>query len=178
MKNDIQQEMFALHPFDVVKASYKDSVYYIAGAYDISEFVSPKINDYNAKEELQSALNRYLKKHPEHNVLNVPKFDVILLDDAYTSIQFVQMYCSDVLHFSDKRCREVVQALNTVGFYQIGTYSDEMAMTLGHLLEEANVQLSQNLGWDKIECDSTEEQYNASMQVLESLIRRDYPADL
>lgn len=178
MKNEIQQELFALHPYDVVKATYKDSVYYIAGAYNISEYVPSDINEENEKVELQTSLDRFLRIHPECNILKVPKYDLVLLDDKFTSIQFVNMFCSDVLHFSEDRCFEVVEALNSVGSYHVGTYSDEMAQTIGHLLEEANVQLKQNLGWDKIERDPTEENYNNSMVVLEKLIRRDYPADI
>lgn len=178
MKNEIQQELFALHPYDVVKATYKDSVYYIAGAYNISAYVPPDIKEGHEKVELQASLDRFLRIHPECNELKVPKFDVVLLDDKFTSVQFVNMFCTDVLHFSPEECFDVVEALNSVGTYHVGTYSDEMAQTIGHLLEEANIQLKQNLGWDKIERDPAEEHYKNSMVVLEKLIRRDYPADI
>lgn len=178
MKNEIQQELFALHPYDVVKATYKDSVYYIAGTYNISAYVTNDISEGNEKVELQASLDRFLRTNPECNVLKVPKYDVVLLDDKFTSVQFVNMFCTDVLHFTPERCFEAVEALNSVGSYHVGVYSDEMAQTIGHLLEEANLQLKQNLGWDKIERDQAEEHYNNSMIVLEKLIRRDYPADL
>lgn len=180
MKPVVEQEVFTLHPFSVVKASYKDSVYYIAGAYDISSYVQSIQNEHEKvdKKVLQRALNRFLKMNPDKNILNVPKYDFLLLDDATTSVQFVNMFCSDVLRFSNAKCREVVNELNDVGYYKVGTYSDEMAMTLGHLLEAGNEQLKQNLGWDKVESNVSETNYDAAIDTLEKLIRRDYPADL
>lgn len=180
MNNFVEQEMFSLHPFSVVKASYKDSVYYIAGSYDITRYVKVYQNDHSKvdKKVLQVALDSYLRDYPECNLLDVPKFDFVLLDDPTTSAQFVYMYCTDVLRFSESRCEDVIDALNTVGYYKVGTYTDEMAMTYGHLLEAGNEQLKQNLKWDKMEHLDSEKDAAAAMSTLENLIRRDYPADL
>jgi ATP-dependent Clp protease adapter protein ClpS len=180
MNNFVEQEVFQLHPFGVVKASYKDSVYYIAGAYDITDHVK-SIQNVHAdvdKKVLQRALNAFLKQNPNCNILDVPKFDFILLDDPKTTERFVYMYCTDVLRFDVERCEEVVKALNTQGYYKVGTYTDEFAMTLGHLLEAGNEQLKQNLKWDKIEHQDSEKDAAAAMLTLEKLIRRDYPADI
>ena len=179
MKNqEIQQEMFALQPFDVVKAAYKDSVYYIAGEHDITGFVSNSITEDNAKQELQAALKRFLEVNPKLNVLKVPLQDFVLLDDPTTTAKFVVMFCYDVLNYSEEKSNQVVHELNTVGYHHVGTYTDELAMTLGHLLEESNAHRNENLKWDKVERSYDEVQYNKSMALLETLIRRDYPTDL
>lgn len=180
MNNFVEQEMFSLHPFSVVKASYKNSVYYIAGAYDISMYVRSIQKEHALVDEkvLQRALNAFLDLNPECNLLDVPKFDFVLLDDPHTSAQFVAMFCMDVLRYDESKANEVINALNTVGYFKVGTYSDEMAMTLGHLLEAGNIQLKQNLGWDKIQQLDSEKDAASAMNTLENLIRRDYPADL
>lgn len=179
MKQAIEQEVFELHPFNVVKASYRESVYYLAGADDITSYVNKVgLEKGNEKERLEEAMLAFLKANPEKNILPVKMFDFVLLDDPTTSARFVMTVCFDLFHYQEKRCHEVIEALNTVGHYHIGTFSDEYACTLGYFIESYNEQKGENLGWDKLERSPNEVRYSAALNKLEVLIRRDYPADL
>lgn len=178
MKNEIEQQIFQTNPLPVVKTTYKDSVYYVAGKYDLTRYVENISTSKDEEFRVEVALKHLIVERPEVNKLNVPMFDFILLDDPKTTPNFVSMYCYDVLHFDDVRCNEVIEALNTVGSYYVGTYSDELTLTLAHLLEEANSQLDQNLGWNKMERQPADDALVDSMVLLEKLIERDYPQDL
>lgn len=177
--SEITHHVFTVRSFSVVKAAYKDSVYYLAGGNDITDYIKPLEREFNKVDVniLEKGLAKFLRDHPEHNVLKVPMFDLVLYDDPKTSAQFVNLVCEDVFHFSPEKCEEVVYSLNTNGHYVIGTYTDEMCITFGCMIANGNEQLKQNLGWDKVPSSSVSE-YRAAIFTLESLIRRDFPEDL
>ena len=180
--NQIYQKVFSVCSYNVIQAAYKNSVYYLAGSNDITDYVKRIESDHSKVNEtiIEKGLKRFLNDHPELNVLNVPMFDFYLLDDPTTSAQFVSLVCKDVFHYNEKQCEEVINALNTVGEYRIGTYTDEMCITFACMVQNGNIQLKQNLGFDKIKVshpNSDLNQNQAAILKLESLIRRDFPED-
>ena len=180
MKDNIEHEVYKVRDFSVLKASYKNSVYYIAGKNDITSYVQrvQKIsNSVNIQETLKKSLDLFLREHPEKNVLNVPMYDFVLLDDPKTTANFVNHVCSDIFHYTEKQCEDVVNALNSTGVYRIDTFSSEMCDTFGAMIESGNEQINQNLGWDKVPVASTSH-YEASLSTLETLLRRDFPDDI
>lgn len=177
--SDITHHVFTVRSFSVVKAAYKDSVYYLAGGNDITDYIKKIEREFNKVDAkvLEKGLLKFLSEHPEHNVLKVPMFDFVLYDDPKTSAQFVSLVCEDVFHYTPSQCDEVIFALNTKGHYVIGTYTDEMCITFGCMIANGNEQLKQNLGYDKIPSTSVSD-YRQAIYTLEELIRRDFPEDL
>lgn len=181
MKNSIEQQVFSLQQFSVVKAAYKESVYYLAGGNDITSYINKLQTEYNKvdKNILERGLSQFLKEHPEKNLLSVPMFDFVLLDDPHTSAEFVECLCNEVFHMDPMQSFEVVMALNSDAHaYHIGTFTDEMCITFGSMIDNGNIQLSQNLKYDKIPVKMDNKNHDAALTALETLIRKDYPEDL
>lgn len=177
----IEQQVFSLNQFSVVKAAYRDSVYYIAGSNDITQYVTRIESDHNLVDvqTLAAGLQKFLEENPEKNPLAVPTFDFVLLDDPKTSAEFVEFLCDDVFHMSDTQCTDVILALNgPTHSYHVGSFSFEMCHTFGSMIDNGNTQLEQNLKYDIIPVHASNKTYDAAIETLESLIRKDYPSDL
>ena len=181
MKHTIEQQVFSLQQFSVVKASYKNSVYYVAGFNDITDYVL-KLQPEHSKVDnkvLSKSLALFLSEHPEKNKLAVPMFDFILLDDPQTSAEYVECVCSEVFHMSSDECLDVIHALNSKSAaYHVGTFTDEMCITFSAMIDNGNEQLRQNLKYDKIPVQGNGKDYDAALEALETLIRGDYPDDI
>lgn len=180
MKELVNQQVFSLKQFSVVKASYKDSVYYLAGGNDITRYVKNLQSDHNKVDNsvLLSGLNNFLEEHPEKNKLQVPMYDFVLLDDDKTSAQFVAMLCYELFNMTEEQALAVIDACNsTNSMFRVGTYTDEMCITFSAMIDEANAQLKQYLKYDKIPVQN-DRQYDAALETLENLIRQDYPEDM
>lgn len=183
MKYSIEQQVFSLQQFSVVKAAYKNSVYYLAGGNDITPYINKLQTEYNKvdKSVLELGLSLFLKEHPEKNILYVPMFDFVLLDDPTTSAEFVECLCTEVFHLSREEAGQAVQCLNSSAHgnsYKVGTFTDEMCITFGSMIDNGNIQLRQNLKYDKIPTKENGKTHTAALETLESLIRNDYPGDL
>lgn len=181
MKHTIEQQVFSLQQFSVVKATYKDSVYYLAGSNNITPYIM-KLQSEHSKVgnlELQVGLSEFLKDNPEKNLLSVPMFDFVLLDDPTTSAEFVECVCSEVFHMDYSQAWRVIEALNSPAHsYKMGTFTDEMCITFAYMIDNGNAQLRQNLKYDKIPAEQNGKNYDSAMLALEGLIRSDYPGDL
>lgn len=181
MKHTIEQQVFSLQQFSVVKATYKDSVYYLAGSYNITPYVTKLQSEHSKVDNkvLNAGLELFLKEHPEKNLLAVPKFYFILLDDPTTSAEFVECVCSEVFHLNYSESIDVIEALNSpVHSYNMGTFTDEMCITFSAMIDNGNEQLRQNLKYDKIPVQGDGKDYDAALEALETLIRGDYPDDI
>ena len=68
MKHTIEQQVFSLQQFSVVKATYKDSVYYLAGSYNITPYVTKLQSEHSKVDNkvLNAGLELFLKEHPEY----------------------------------------------------------------------------------------------------------------
>ncbi|AFA44427.1 hypothetical protein [Klebsiella phage phiKp_21] len=179
MKELVNQQVFSLKQFSVVKASYKDSVYYIAGDNDITPYVKNIQSDHSKVDNsvLLNGLNKFLEEHPEKNKLQVPMFDFVLLDDNKTSAQFVAMICYEIFNMTEEEALDVINSCNSdAHMFKVGTYTDEMCITFAAMIDNANAQLKQYLKYDKIPA-LNERHYDAALETLENLIRQDYPED-
>ena len=177
----IDQQVFSLNQFSVVKAAYKESVYYLAGGNDITKYVRNITNDHDAVDStvLQRGLNLFLEEHPEKNLLEVPMYSFWLLDDPKTAADFVELLCVDVFHMSDEQCTEVILSLNgSRHSYLVGNYTYEMCQTFASMIENGNIQLEQNLRYDMVPVQVNGKTYDDAIETLELLIRKDYPQDL
>ena len=181
MKHTIEQQVFSLQQFSVVKATYKDSVYYLAGSNDITPYVTKLQSEHSKVDNkvLKAGLELFWKEHPEKNQLDVPKFHFILLDDPTTHAEYVECVCSEVFHMDQDQAWEVIEALNSsVHSYHVGTFTDEMCITFAAMIDNGNEQLRQNLKYDKVPCQANGKDYDSALEVLETLIRKDYPDDI
>lgn len=177
----IDQQVFLLNQFSVVKAAYKDSVYYLAGGNDITPYVKTITNDHDEVDGLvlQRGLSLFLEEHPEKNLLEVPKYAFWVLDDPKTSADYVELLCVDVFHMTEEQATEVILALNgSRHSYKMGEFSYEMCQTFASMIENGNEQLEQNLRYDMIPVTSNGKSYDDALEKLEFLIRKDYPQDL
>lgn len=183
MKYSIEQQVFSLQQFSVVKASYKDSVYYLAGSNDITSYINKLQTEYNKVDKLvlERGLSQFLKEHPEKNILSVPMYDFVLLDDPTTSAEFVECLCTEVFHLSPNEAWRAVTELNSSAHgnsFKVGTFTNEMCITFGSMIDNGNHQLKQNLKYDIIPTKENSKTHTAALETLESLIRKDYPGDL
>ena len=183
MKQLEVQEVFSLDSYSVLSASYGNSNYYIAGKHDITEYVNATLDSLGLtvvdKKVLEIGFDLFKRHNPNKVVLNVKQFDLIIIDDKTTSAEYVIGMCIDLFHFSEERAMEVVNALNGPEHtYCVGSFSEEMCITYGAMFENGNSQLKQNLGYDWVPSAIKPTSYEAAMQTLETLIRRDYPSDL
>jgi|SRR6478609_1254037 len=183
MKQLEVQEVFSLDSYSVIAASYGDSNYYIAGKHDITDYVKDAAESLDTKtvnkQVLQLAFDLFKRLHPNKVVLTVPQFDLVLLDDPTTSAEYVLEMCMDLFHFNERQAIAVVEGLNGPDHsFCVGTFSEEMCITYGAMFDNGNVQLKQNLGYDWVPSSNKPNSYEAAMQTLENLIRRDYPSDI
>jgi hypothetical protein len=181
MKHTIEQQVFSLQQFSVVKATYKDSVYYLAGSNNITPYVTKLQSEHSKVDNkvLNAGLEQFLKEHPEKNLLAVPKFDFILLDDPTTHAEFVECVCNEVFHMTNEEAWDVIEALNSPArSCHMGSFTDEMCITFAAMIDNGNEQLRQNLKYDKIPAQENGKDYDAALAVLETLIRSDYPDDI
>lgn len=184
MKQLEVQEVFSLDSYSVIVASYGESNYYIAGKHDITEYVkaavdsigdSTKVN----KNVLERGFDLFKRHNPNKVVLTVPQFDFVLLDDPTTSAEYVVEMVRDLFHFNATQAIAVVEGLNgPERSFCVGTFSEEMCITYGSMIDNGNSQLKQNLGYDWVPSSNKPNSYEAAMQTLETLIRRDYPSDI
>ncbi|AFC21764.1 ATP-dependent protease [Cronobacter phage vB_CsaM_GAP32] len=177
MKN-IVREVFSLPAMDVVKASYKDSVYYIAGSSDITEYVSTIKDsfDINEIEAIKHGLNAFLKEHPINKVLNVPKYNLALINTASTSDDYVLNIVTDIFRKDIEEAHNIVDTIKYEGLCVVGTYTYEIAHTFACMVETANMQMQQDMETDIIPVYKSNSM--DSLEVIEQLIRRDHPEDL
>lgn len=177
MKN-IVREVFSLPAMDVVKASYKNSVYYIAGSSDITEYVSTIKNsfDINELEAIKHGLNAFLKDNPKNNTLAVPMFNVVIIDSPKTSTDYIINIVNDIFRKDIDQAHEIVDTIHYHGSAVVGTYTYEIAHTFACMVETANMQMEQELETDIIPVYTSNSM--DSLEVLEKLIRRDFPEDI
>lgn len=175
MKNEIVREVFSLPQMDVVKASYKTSVYYIAGAVDISDYVYTIKTTYDVDEEtaVKHGLAMYLREHPQ-NQLKVPQFDLLILNDNKTSYEYVVGVISDLFRKDD--AMELAYEIHDYGSVVVGTYPFELAHTFACMVETYNKQTGNDLQTDIVQ--SSDRSQMDSLAILEKLIRRDHPEDI
>lgn len=174
----IVREVFSLPAMDVVKASYKDSVYYIAGDSDITEYVSLVKSSFaiDEIEAIKHGLDAFLRDHPKNNHLAVPMYNLIILDNPKSSKDFVAQVIGDLFRKTFEEATEMADLVHYNGACIVGTYTYELAHTFACMVETINEQMGEQLETDIIET------YNASsmnsLEVLERLIRRDFPGDI
>lgn len=179
--SEIKLSTFETLPIKVAKAEYKDSTYFIANGKDITNFVIEVHGEVENVDihSIQNVVNRYLEENPQDNAVQIPLYKFYLLDDPKTTIDFVNMYCNDILGLKRRRIINIVDDLNgSTGESYIGNYSREMVTTFSRILENGNVRFNFNLG-SRIELVTPEQKlYDENFEVLEQLINRDYPEDL
>ncbi|AZU98289.1 protease adaptor protein [Salmonella phage SE_PL] len=183
MKQLEVQEVFSLDSYSVIKASYGESNYYIAGKHDITDYVNAVARGSQErnvnKNVLEEGLRLFFRHNPEKDVLNVPTFDLVLYDDPNTSAEYVMEMCMDLFHYNEEQAEAVVKALNGKEHcYAVGSFTEEMCITYASMFMNGNQQLNQNLGVDYIPNPIKPQSYEAAMATLENLIRRDYPNDI
>lgn len=183
MKQLEVQEVFSLDSYSVIKAAYGDRKYYIAGTHDITEYVNEIVRQSGLevvnKVVLELGLDLFKRRNPNKVVLNVAQFDLLLLDDKTTSAEYVREMVMDLFHFSPQKANEVVKELNSPAHsYKIGSFSEEMCITYCAMFDNGNQQLGQNIGYDWVPSANSPTSYEAALQTLETLIRRDYPNDI
>lgn len=179
MKNEIAREVFSLPEMDVVKASYKNSVYYIAGSIDITEYVSTVKNynsEFDEKTAIKYGLAKYLRDNPQNKGINVPLFDVVLLKDNVTTYDYMVGIMSDIFRKDD--AMELAYQVTDYGSAVVGTYPFELAHTFSCMVETANRQCEENLMTDIVPSTKSTVSQMDSLEVLERLIRRDHPGDM
>ena len=174
----IVREVFSLPAMDVVKASYKDSVYYIAGSSDITEYVSIIKSSFKVDEveAIKHGLAAYLRDHPASNQLQVKQFNLYILDNPTTSKDYVINIVTDLFRTSYEEAVGIAERIHYNGSCVVGTYNFELAHTFACMIETANMQTGEELETDIIEVSNSSSM--DSLQVLETLIRRDFPNDL
>lgn len=178
------QEVFSLDSYSVISASYGDKKYYIAGKHDITEYVNATLETLGTsvtlnKQVLQLGFDLFKRHHPNKVVLDVPKFDFIIIDDATTSAEYVMEMVMDLFHYSELQAMSAVNDLNgSEHTHTIGQFTEEMCITYGAMLDNGNSQLKQNLGYDWSPNPIKPTGYEAALETLEALIRRDYPNDI
>lgn len=184
MKQLEVQEVYSLDSYSVITASYGDNNYYIAGKHDITEYVKAAVDTLGGNKKINKKIielgfDLFKRHNPNKVVLNVPQFDLMIYDDKNTHAEYVIEMCMDLFHYSKERANEVVKSLNGPEHsYWLGTFSEEMCITYGAMFENGNKQLDQNLGYDWVPSAYKPTSYEAAMQTLETLIRRDYPNDI
>jgi ATP-dependent Clp protease adapter protein ClpS len=174
---NIVREVFSLFGTDVVKASYKNSVYYIVGTNDITDYVS-KIKDSFDLEELDAikyGFDAFLKDNPV-STLKVPQFELVILDNATTSASYVEQIVADIFRKDYEETHNIVNAIHHEGSAVVAKGTMELMHTFSCMVETANVATGNELETDMIEIYESESM--DSMELLENLIRRDFPGDI
>lgn len=179
MKNNFEHTFFSFPSVDVMKASYKDSVYYIAGTNDITEYVMNEKNSYKQFDELsaiENGLKRYFDEHPEYSVLKVPQYELIILNDSVSSFDYVMEILTDLFRKSESEASLIAKFIDENGFYPILVSSFELAHTYQCMIETTNTQTNNNLQTDVLPIHTSSR--DDSFELLEKLIRRDHPTDI
>ena len=178
---NIKLTTFDTTPQKVMCAEYKDSIYYILNGKSINDFIISIHGELDNIDihVMQNVVNNYLSENPSDDIVYIPEYRFVLIDDDTTSEQFVEDYCRDILGFKRSRCREVIKELNSaVGESDVGIYTYEIVSTLSRILDNGNYQFEANLQ-HRIE-EVTQDQkimFNTNL-ALQQLIERDYPEDL
>ncbi|SOK58592.1 hypothetical protein [Yersinia phage fHe-Yen9-04] len=175
MKN-IERKVFSLPNIEVVKASYKNSVYYIAGSNDITEYVKiiKATQDLDDLDAITYGLTLYLRDHPENSQLAVPLFDVVLLNDSKTSFDYVIHIVNDLFRKDITESHQIADLIHYDGAATVGTYPYELAHTFACMVETANTQTHQELQTDIVPSAKVVD----PLSLIEQLIRRDHPEDI
>jgi ATP-dependent Clp protease adaptor protein ClpS len=174
----IVREVFSLPAMDVVKASYKNSVYYIAGDSDITEYVSVVKSSFavDEVEAIKHGLAAFLRDHPKNSQLAVPMYNLIFLDNQTTSKDFVVQVICDLFRKTFEEASELADLIHYNGACLVGTFTYEIAHTFACMVETVNLQVGEVLETDIIEANNYDSM--DSLEVLERLIRRDFPGDI
>lgn len=174
----IVREVFSLPAMDVVKASYKNSVYYIAGDSDITEYVSVVKSSFaiDEIEAIKHGLDAFLRDHPKNNQLSVPMYNLVFLDNSKTSKNLVVEVIGDLFRKSFDEANEMADLIHYNGSCVVGTYTYELAHTFSCMVETINEYMGSEIETDIIESFNTNSM--DSLEVLERLIRRDFPGDI
>ena len=180
-KENIKLTTFDTKPQKVMCAEYKDSIYFILNGKCINDAVRRYHGELDNVDihVMQSVLNIHLEENPEDDLVYIPLYRLILIDDPKTTVDFVQGFCRDLLGFSRRRCMEVVNELNSdKAESDVGSYTYEIVNTLSRFLDNGNYQFEQNLG-HRIEEVTQDQKITFDTNVaLQQLIERDYPEDL
>lgn len=179
MKN-IVREVFSLPAMDVVKASYKNSVYYIAGSSDITEYVSTIKSSFDVSEvdAIKHGLNAFLKEHPMKNTLSVPKFNLVILNNYSWTDEFIISVLQDLFRKDDDEAQDIASSIYYNGSCSVGTYTYELAHTFACMIETINVQMNSSIETDIVPATNYKSESMDSLEVIENLIRRDFPGDI
>lgn len=160
----IDNEVIIVNKLKVNKVSYRNSQYYILNGVDISKYCTKSVTEGVKK----AALAEVVKLSP-------PMFKLRLLDDPYTTAEFVCMFCSSVLEKSIQECTDIVSVINSTGEWE---YEKELPYEVCHtivtFLQNANEQTGNGLRWEITE---VQEPYEKIESLVQNLIRRDYPED-
>lgn len=175
MKN-IEHEVFSLQNMNVVKASYKNSVYYVAGANDITEYVelAKTIQNVDGVEAINYGLDLYLREHQGDSKLAVQQFDVVILNNSHTSHDYVVHLLTDIFNKSVEEAVDITDLVHYNGSGVAGTYPYELAHTFACMIETANTHTNQNLQTDIVPSRSSTQ----ALSVVEKLIQRDHPGEM
>lgn len=180
-KENIKLTTFDTSPQKVMCAEYKDSMYYIMNGKCINDAVYRIHGELDNVDihVMQNVLNVYLEENPEDDVVFIPLYRFVLLDDPSTTVDFVEGFCRDLLGFNRRRCMEVVSELNSEkAEADVGSFTYEIVNTLSRFLDNGNYQFQQNLGY-RIDEVTQEQKITFDTNVaLQQLIERDYPEDL
>lgn len=174
----IVREVFSLPAMDVVKASYKNSVYYIAGDSDITEYVSIVKSSFSIDEvdAIKHGLDAFLRDNPKDNHLAVPLYNLVILNNQKTSKDFVAQVIGDLFRKTFTEATQMADIVHYNGSCVVGTYTYELAHTFACMIETINEQIGEELETDIIETFNSSRM--SSLEVLERLIRRDFPGDI
>lgn len=180
-KDNIKLSTFDTTPLKVQCAEYKDSKYYIVNGKCINDAVWMIHGELDNVDihVMQNVLNVYLETNPEDDVVFIPQYRFILLDDEKTTVQYVSGFCRDIVGMSRSNVLKVVDELNGKDHEShVGTWSYEIVNTIARFLDNANYQFEQNLGY-RIEEVTQDQKITFDTNIaLQRLIERDYPEDL
>lgn len=170
MKNiEIKKEVFSLKQMDVTRAYYKDSEYFIAGGFDITDYVN-KSHSSDIKSKIQEGLDSFFLENP--NPASLKKYNLYLLKDSTTPFGYICSILADVFRKSDAEAYEMTDHLVENGSVLVSTFdSFEFARTFASMIEVYNEEYDKNL------VAEVKEVKELDMVVLERLINRDHPED-
>lgn len=174
---NIVREVFSLMGTDVVKASYKNSVYYIAGANDITAYVAKIKNAFEVDEleAIQYGFDAFLKDNPA-STLKVPQYNLELLDSPTVPKEYVEELVMDIFRKTFEEAHDIVNSIHYEGSAVVAKGPFEIMHTFSCMVETVNMQFGQDLQTDLVEV--LESDAMDSLEVLEQLIRRDFPGDI
>ncbi len=181
---DVELEVIVISDsHKIVKASYKDSVYYLLGEHDITDYVTREniSTEVSELDSLKQAVSVYLKKNPHRTPLKVPQYELLIVDHPDNDTQYLRSVGSDIFRMDDDQLGELEHEVLYFGCSTVLKGSYEMVHTYACIIETANMQLGESLCVDIVESSSEPESYGfsmPSMELIETLIRRDFPTDM